>query len=64
MKKTTKKKKDWSKNDGDGDSITQHMPEEVCQQIKSKRKRNKEMLDKLTQQIKEFDNKKNYFWRQ
>lgn len=56
--KTTKKKKDSSKNDDDEDSITQNMPEEMRQRIKSKRKRNKEMLEKLTQQIKTFDNNK------
>ena len=51
-----KEKGYYSKNDADDDSITQHMLEEVHQRIKSKRRRNKEMLDKFTQKIKEFDN--------
>ena len=56
--KTTKEKNDHSKDAGDDDSITRNMPDEIRVRIQEKRKRNKKMLNDLTQQIKHFDNTK------
>ncbi len=54
-KKDNKRKCNVLNNDSDEDSLTQFMTPEVRQQILNKRKRNKEMLDKLKSQITHFD---------